>query len=339
MVDGKLTDEFPVTTGVLQGDTLAPLLFIIVIDYVMKNAVLDSAAEHNAHGFCTNLREGTRHRENKPATYVYDLDFADDIALMENSRETCQSQLSITSKRANEVGLQINYKKTEIMTNQPKDNNNKITVDGNDIEFVDNFKYLGSMMLSSESDFKARRGQAWSAFEKMKSIWRSKVVPIQLKAKIFRASCLSILMYGSESWIITKQFGKMINSFATTAYRLMLGIKRSDRVSNDHIYKMTGQIPLVVQIQQRQLRFIGHSLRRAPNDLITKYALYTPKAGHGHRKRGRPKTSYIEYIAKIINDVTPPTEQEIRMMATDRAGWSKIVKIVVDRKSSRYAAE
>ncbi len=53
-------------------------------------------------------------------------------------------------------------------------------------------------------------------------------------------------MYGSESWIITKQLGKMINSLAITAYRLMLGIKSSDRVSNDRIYKMTGQIPLIV---------------------------------------------------------------------------------------------
>jgi sorting nexin-29 len=36
LVDGKLSDEFDVTTGVLQGDTLAPFLFIIVIDFVLK---------------------------------------------------------------------------------------------------------------------------------------------------------------------------------------------------------------------------------------------------------------------------------------------------------------
>ena len=105
------------------------------------------------------------------------------------------------------------------MANQSR-GNTKITLDGHVIEVVD-FKQLGSMMLSTESGFKTRRGQAWNAFNKMQSIWRSIVVPIKIKAKIFGASCLSILIYGCESWIITQQLGQQINSFAITAYRLM----------------------------------------------------------------------------------------------------------------------
>ena len=38
LVDGHTSKEFDATTGVLQEDTLAPFLFITVIDYVMKNA-------------------------------------------------------------------------------------------------------------------------------------------------------------------------------------------------------------------------------------------------------------------------------------------------------------
>ena len=36
-VDGSLSKEFLITTGVLQGDTLAPSFFIIVLDYVLQN--------------------------------------------------------------------------------------------------------------------------------------------------------------------------------------------------------------------------------------------------------------------------------------------------------------
>lgn len=67
LVDGNASEEFNVITGVLQGDTLAPFLFIVVIDYVMKNAQLD-------------------------------LEFADHIALLENSLERAQQQLTQLAK-------------------------------------------------------------------------------------------------------------------------------------------------------------------------------------------------------------------------------------------------
>ena len=35
--DGK-TEKFSILAGVLQGDTLSPYLFVIVIDYIMKKA-------------------------------------------------------------------------------------------------------------------------------------------------------------------------------------------------------------------------------------------------------------------------------------------------------------
>ena len=72
MVDGNLSDPFQVTTGVLQGDVLAPFLFIVLIDYLMKRAT-----ENIESGVVTHPRQSRRH----PAKTLNDLDFADDIAL------------------------------------------------------------------------------------------------------------------------------------------------------------------------------------------------------------------------------------------------------------------
>ena len=36
MVSGGLSDPFDVTTGVLQGDVLAPFLFVVLVDYLLK---------------------------------------------------------------------------------------------------------------------------------------------------------------------------------------------------------------------------------------------------------------------------------------------------------------
>ena len=41
MVDGNISEPFEVSTGVLQGDVLAPFLFIILVDYLLKKATSD----------------------------------------------------------------------------------------------------------------------------------------------------------------------------------------------------------------------------------------------------------------------------------------------------------
>ncbi|CAF4648329.1 unnamed protein product, partial [Rotaria sp. Silwood2] len=102
LVDGQISQEFDVTTGVLQGDTLAPFLFIIVIDYVMKNAESDPTNEQGEHGFITNLRQSQR----QPTTTIHDLDFAVGIALLESNFDRAQMQLITTAKWADKVGLQ-----------------------------------------------------------------------------------------------------------------------------------------------------------------------------------------------------------------------------------------
>jgi hypothetical protein len=112
----------------------------------------------------------------------------------------------------------------------------------------------------------------------------------------------------------------------------MLNIKRLDKISNETIYKSVKQGSLVQTVQSRQLRFIGHCLRRN----IHEYALYTPKPGHGRRKRGRPRLNYPDYVARLINYNEPPTIEEIRKTAANRKEWHKIV---VACKPPLFAAE
>ena len=68
---------FYILAGVIKGDTLAPYLFVIVIDYCMSQAIGDDEAEL---GF-TLLP--AKSRRIKPVS-ITDADFADDIALLLN---------------------------------------------------------------------------------------------------------------------------------------------------------------------------------------------------------------------------------------------------------------
>ena len=71
------TDYFDIVAGVLQGDTLAPYLFIICLEYVLRTSV-DKIKEN---GF-----KLTKERSRKyPAQTITDADYADNIAHLANA--------------------------------------------------------------------------------------------------------------------------------------------------------------------------------------------------------------------------------------------------------------
>ena len=71
------TKPFDIKAGILQGDTLAPFLFIMVVDYILRMS-LDTQKEK---GLLLKARTSSRH----PAEYITDTDFADDISLISRS--------------------------------------------------------------------------------------------------------------------------------------------------------------------------------------------------------------------------------------------------------------
>ena len=75
-LDGD-TDYFDIVTGVLQGDTLAPYLFIICLDYMLRTPI-DKIKE--------NSFKLTKERSRRnPAKTITDADYTNDIALLANA--------------------------------------------------------------------------------------------------------------------------------------------------------------------------------------------------------------------------------------------------------------
>ena len=163
--DGCCAD-FEVEAGVLQGDALAPYLFVMVVDYVLRAAIPDDSI-----GFMIQKRLSRQHF----AKYVTDLDFADDIVLLSGTMTNAQTLLTAVEKNAAAVGLHINLQKIEyirigVFSN---DNHPALRVSSGDIAEVSDFRYLGSWIMSPHKDFAVRRACAYEVANKLWRVWKS----------------------------------------------------------------------------------------------------------------------------------------------------------------------
>ena len=126
------TEYFNIVSGVLQGDTLAPYLFIICLDYVLRTSI-DKIREN---GF-----ELTKERSRRyPAKTITDADYADDIAILANTPDQAETLLHSLERAAAGIGLYVKTHKTEYMCyNQTGEIS---TLDRTPLKLVDKFTYL-----------------------------------------------------------------------------------------------------------------------------------------------------------------------------------------------------
>ena len=96
-----------IVAGVLQGDTLAPYLFIICLDYVLRTPI-DKIREN---GFELTKKRSRRY----PTKTITDADYADDIAILANTPNQAETLLHSLERAAAVIGLHVNAHKTEYM--------------------------------------------------------------------------------------------------------------------------------------------------------------------------------------------------------------------------------
>ena len=136
------TEYFDFVAWVLQRDTLAPYLFIICLDNALRTSI-DKIRESSF--------ELTKKRSRRyPAKTITDADYADHIAILENTPNQAETLRHSLERVTAGIGLHVNAHKTEYMCYNQTDEIS--TIDGTSLKLVDKFTYLGSSISSTEKD-------------------------------------------------------------------------------------------------------------------------------------------------------------------------------------------
>ena len=158
------TDFFYIVASVQQGDTLAPCLFIICLNYVLRTSIDLKKKKIKRQWFCSKKKARSW---RYPTQNITDADYVDDIALLANTPTQAEFLIICLEQAACEIDLHVNSDKTEYMCF------NQTTLNSDSLKQWDKLTYHGSSVSSTEIDINIRLEKAWTAIDKLSIIWKS----------------------------------------------------------------------------------------------------------------------------------------------------------------------
>ena len=181
-----MSDWFSVSKCVRQGCILSPHLFSLYTEGIMREVEQDP-------------RNDLYNEPNIQGLKLRDLRYADHTALLSTTTEGLHQLIHSVKEHSENKGLFLNIKKTKIVDTDRCKKTSDITVDGETVECLENFEYLGSEIEGigkCSNEIKRRTAMAAGQLKKMEKIWKGQ--DKQTKLKIVRVCIFPTAMYGCE---------------------------------------------------------------------------------------------------------------------------------------------
>jgi len=140
-------------------------------------------------------------------------------------------------------------------------------IDQKQLENVESFKYLGSILTNDgrcTCEIKCRIAMAKAAFIKKRALFTS-TLDLELRKKLVKCYIWSIALYGAETWTLRAVAvdQKHLESFEMWCRRRMEKISWTDHVRNEVVLlRGKEQRNILHEIRKRKAIWIGHVLLR-----------------------------------------------------------------------------
>ena len=221
-----LSRNFQIHRGTKQGDPLSSLLFNALLEKVMckvKPIFMEKKYGIQMGYGSTNSRDDTR---------LTNLRFADDVLVVGSSLKQVTEMLLLLKTETEKCGLELHPEKTKILSSTNRQNRprNKYTHVGDmRIEILARtgaLKYLGRQITFEDAqrvELSNRIRGAWSKFMEYKNELTKKTYALSDRLRLFDSVVSPTVLYGSETWTLTKDMERALKTTQRRMLRAILG--------------------------------------------------------------------------------------------------------------------
>ena len=169
------------------------------------------------------------------------------------------------------------------------------------METVADFIFLGSKITADGDcthEIKRRLLLGRKVMTNLDSIFKSRDITLPRKVHLVKAMVFPVVMYGCESWTITKAEHRRTDAFELWCWRRLLRVPWTTRRSNQSILKeISPGCSLETLMLKLKLQYFGHLMQRA-NSLEKTLMLGKIE---GRRRRGQQRMRWLDGITDSMD--------------------------------------
>ena len=276
--------------------------------------------------------------------------FADDTVLMAGSESDLQKLVDEFCTACSRRGLKVNVGKSKVMVfergsrevvdfgrpyrlGRRGEGGCNILMNGERLEEVEEFKYLGSVMSKyggMDEEIRERVVKGRQAMGTLNAIMKNRRVSMEVKKGLRDSIVLPTLTYGSETWTWSETHQSKIRAVEMDYLRGACGVTRWERESNERIYNRYGmsekgigmKCGVVEWVKRNTLRWFGHVERMQGG--VCKEVYESEVRGEG--VRGRPPVKWINRVDEYLRGRGIRGLERGREMCRDRDQWREFCR-------------
>ena len=265
-INRTFTTEFPIASGVRQGDILSPLLFNIFINDIIGE-------------FQGSLSQAPKLINQEVGGLLY----ADDLVILSTTQEGLQHSINKLDQYCRKWKLHVNLTKSKLMCLSKSRKMHQFEAKYGDIklEQVQSYPYLGVELMWNGSMKRAEElmtMKAQKAMFKLRSLLQGSNIRPSTSLQLFDQLIKPICLYGSEIWAIdtikytsSDALAKSLESLASEKLNISfskctLGVHR--KAQNTAVRGELGRLPLGIDAVANAILYYTHIENDSTNPLL-----------------------------------------------------------------------